>query len=57
MTITTKVEFIEQSKVIVTSVKIESDTLTPEEVVNLTKETFVKAFDEGKKMQWLKAGQ
>lgn len=54
MTITTKVEFIEQSKCIVTTVKIESDTLTPEEVVKLTKETFLKAFEEAKPLQWLK---
>ncbi len=54
MTITTKVEFIEQSKVIVTTVKIESDTLTPDEVVKLTKETFVKAFEGVKSLQWLK---
>lgn len=52
--IATKVEYIEQSKCIVTNVRIESDTLTPEEVVALTKETFVKAFNETKTLNILK---
>lgn len=54
MTTTTKVEYNEQSKCIVTSVKIESNDLSPEEVVKLTKETFIKAYDEVKSLQWLK---
>lgn len=51
---TAKVEFIEQSKCIVTTVKVESDTLSPDEVVELTKETFIKAFKEAQVLNRLK---